>query len=90
MTLAQDDRDGMTRDFRGYGGDLPEARWPGGARVCVSLVVNVEEGAELNLRAGDEANEPVHEIVSTVRDVPPAWSRISSTARVPAGGASRT
>ena len=70
MTVAQDDRGGTARDFRGYGGDLPEARWPGGARVCVSLVVNVEEGAELNLRAGDEANEPVHEIVSTVRDVP--------------------
>ena len=35
------------RDFLGYGDSPPSADWPGGARVAVSLVVNVEEGAEL-------------------------------------------
>ena len=52
----------MARDFFGYGGTPPHSRWPGGARVAVSLVVNVEEGAELSLTAGDERNEKVYEV----------------------------
>lgn len=36
--------------------------WPGGARVAVSLVVNVEEGAELSPADGDPAAEPVDEL----------------------------
>jgi hypothetical protein len=36
-----------TRDFLGYGGRPPAVRWPDDARVAVSLVVNIEEGAEL-------------------------------------------
>ncbi|TVQ35145.1 MAG: chitin deacetylase [Geminicoccaceae bacterium] len=40
--------------------------WPGGARVAVSFVVNVEEGAELSLGDGDEANEHVFEIVERI------------------------
>ena len=34
----------MSRNFYGYGPTQPVARWPGGARVAVSFVVNVEEG----------------------------------------------
>lgn len=56
----------MNRDFGGYRGNPPNADWPGGARVAVSFVLNVEEGAELSLAAGDERNEPVHELVSEV------------------------
>ncbi|QRE75264.1 polysaccharide deacetylase family protein [Methylobacterium aquaticum] len=54
------------RDFRGYGGHPPKVAWPGGARVAVSVVVNVEEGAELSLGMGDERNESVYEVVEEV------------------------
>ncbi|MBM3525654.1 MAG: chitin deacetylase [Alphaproteobacteria bacterium] len=49
------------RDFRGYGDAPPLVRWPDGARVAVSVVVNVEEGAELSIADGDERNESVYE-----------------------------
>lgn len=39
---------------------LPEF-WPDGARVAVSLVVNVEEGSELSIERGDDSMEPVDE-----------------------------
>ena len=51
----------MTRDFKGYGGTPPQANWPKDARVAVSMVVNVEEGAELSVTAGDERNEATYE-----------------------------
>lgn len=51
----------MQRDLYGYGPNPPDILWPNGARVAVSLVVNVEEGAELSLSAGDERNESVYE-----------------------------
>jgi len=60
----------MVRDFRGYGGRPPHPEWPGGARVAVSFVVNVEEGAELALSAGDERNERVYEVTDEVVGVP--------------------
>jgi allantoinase len=58
------------RDFKGYGGNPPDPKWPGGARVAVSLVVNVEGGAELSLADGDERNESLYEIVEEVEGVP--------------------
>jgi allantoinase len=58
------------RDFYGYGPTPPHPRWPGGARVAVSFVVNVEEGAELSVIDGDERNEPVHEITEEIRGAP--------------------
>lgn len=36
--------------------------WPNGARLALSLVVNVEEGAEFNVRDGDRGPEPVDEL----------------------------
>ncbi|MGO4806879.1 polysaccharide deacetylase family protein [Arthrobacter sp. 2MCAF15] len=45
------------RDFVGYGEIPPEFRWPGNARVAVSLVINVEEGAERSIPRGDSAND---------------------------------
>lgn len=62
----------MTRDFRGYGGRPPDPQWPGGARVAVCVVVNVEEGAELSLSSGDDRNEKVYEITEEVHGVPDA------------------
>ena len=55
------------RDFRGYGTNPPRIRWPNGARLAVSVVVNVEEGAELAIGMGDERNEAVYEVVEEVR-----------------------
>ena len=51
-----------TRDFDGYRGRYPVFRWPGDAGLAVSFVLNVEEGAELSLTAGDERNESRHEV----------------------------
>ncbi|SEA33143.1 polysaccharide deacetylase family protein [Rubrimonas cliftonensis] len=58
------------RDFLGYGDAPPDPRWPGGARLAVSVVVNVEEGAELSVGDGDERNETVHEVVEEVVGAP--------------------
>lgn len=35
----------LERDFMGYGFDKPDPRWPGGAKVCVSFVVQYYMGA---------------------------------------------
>ena len=37
-------------------------RWPNEAKLALSLVVNVEEGAEQNLADGDRGPEPVDEL----------------------------
>jgi allantoinase len=58
------------RIFRGYGGNPPAVRWPGGARLAVSIVVNVEEGAELSLAMGDERNETIYEVVNRIEGAP--------------------
>ncbi len=58
------------RDFLGYGANPPDPAWPGRARVAVSFVVNVEEGAELSIIDGDERNEAVYEVTDEVRDAP--------------------
>jgi allantoinase len=47
----------MTRDFVGYGPDLPHAGWPGDARIAVNFVINFEEGSELSYPAGDGVSE---------------------------------
>ena len=41
--------------------------WPGGARLALSLVVNVEEGAEFNVLDGDRGPEPVDELGITLK-----------------------
>ena len=45
------------RDLVGYGADPPDPHWPGGARVAVSFVLNVEEGGENSVLHGDPASE---------------------------------
>jgi allantoinase len=50
------------RDFIGYAGAPPDPRWPGGARVAVSMVVNFEEGAEFVVSEGDDRNEAIYEV----------------------------
>jgi chitin deacetylase len=45
------------RDFRGHGPNPPDARWPGGAKIAVSIVLNYEEGGENNILHGDAQSE---------------------------------
>lgn len=49
---------GPQRDFVGYGRHVPRVRWPGGARVAVNLVINYEEGSEVQMGA-DGRNESI-------------------------------
>jgi peptidoglycan/xylan/chitin deacetylase (PgdA/CDA1 family) len=53
----------ITRDFIGYGSHPPAVRWPHGARVAVSFVVNFEEGAEFSMSDGDPRNEGIYEVI---------------------------
>jgi OHCU decarboxylase len=45
------------RDFHGHGATPPDAQWPGGARIAISLVLNYEEGGENNILHGDAQSE---------------------------------
>jgi len=54
------------RDLIGYRGRLPDLRWPNGARLAVSVVVNFEEGAELQAGDGDPGSERIGEVISVV------------------------
>lgn len=45
------------RDLIGYADQLPQANWPGGARIAVQFVLNYEEGAENCILHGDSASE---------------------------------
>ena len=60
----------IERDFKGYGTTPPDMRWPDGGRFAVSFVLNIEEGAELNIGDGDERNESRHEVRQEVVGVP--------------------
>ena len=48
---------GPARDLIGYGRSPPDAKWPGGAKVAVNLVLNYEEGGENCLLDGDVQSE---------------------------------
>jgi putative urate catabolism protein len=41
----------------GYGAQPPHARWPGGARLALQIVLNYEEGAEASVLHGDGVAE---------------------------------
>lgn len=67
----------MTVDFSGadmalygYGPNPPHAQWPGGARVAVSLVLNIEEGSEFAISKGDDHNELVYDMIQEPLDIP--------------------
>jgi putative urate catabolism protein len=54
------------RDLVGYGANVPQARWPDGARIAVQFVINYEEGAENCVLNGDAASEAfLSEMVGT-------------------------
>ncbi len=45
------------RDFSGYGANPPDAAWPNGAKIAISVVLNYEEGGENNILHGDAGSE---------------------------------
>ncbi len=45
------------RDMIGYGANPPDAKWPGGAKIAVQIVMNYEEGGERSLLHGDNESE---------------------------------
>ncbi|TNF17858.1 MAG: allantoinase PuuE [Rhodobacteraceae bacterium] len=45
------------RNMIGYGPRIPDAQWPGGAKVAVQFVLNYEEGGENCVLHGDAASE---------------------------------
>jgi putative urate catabolism protein len=54
----------MERDLVGYGEHPPDPRWPGGARLALSFVLNYEEGGERTPLEGDPGAEAfLHEVV---------------------------
>lgn len=54
------------RDLTGYGGRWPDMTWPNGARLAVSVNVNLEEGAEQQVGDGDPQSERIGEFPSVV------------------------
>ena len=56
------------RDMIGYGANPPDAKWPGGAKLAVQIVLNYEEGGENCVLHGDAASEAfLSEIVGAVQ-----------------------
>jgi putative urate catabolism protein len=49
--------DHLSRDFVGYGPEPPHAAWPGGARIALNFVMNLEEGSEYSFADGDGRSE---------------------------------
>jgi allantoinase len=45
------------RDFVGYGSQSINPEWPGGARLALNFVINIEEGSEPSVGDGDAASE---------------------------------
>lgn len=45
------------RDLKGYGRNVPHAKWPNQARIAVQFVLNYEEGGENHVLHGDAGSE---------------------------------
>jgi allantoinase len=57
--LRMTDSEIYPRDLIGYGRHPPDPRWPNGARIAVSIVLNYEEGGESCILHGDTQSESV-------------------------------
>ncbi|MEN6670580.1 allantoinase PuuE [Psychrobacter sp. B38] len=55
--ISDFDQDNYPRDLKGYGDNPPKAKWPGGAKIAVQFVLNIEEGAENSVIHGDGQSE---------------------------------
>ncbi|MET0219483.1 MAG: polysaccharide deacetylase family protein [Tardiphaga sp.] len=47
----------QSRDLVGYGATSPDPRWPNGAKIAVSISLNIEGGGEATLANGDAVSE---------------------------------
>ena len=45
------------RNMIGYGANQPKVQWPNNARLALQIVLNYEEGGEINILHADEASE---------------------------------
>ena len=60
MVAAETD---YPRDFLGYGANPPDPKWPNGAKLALSFVLNYEEGGENTVLNGDAGSELyLHEV----------------------------
>jgi peptidoglycan/xylan/chitin deacetylase (PgdA/CDA1 family) len=57
---------GPQRDLVGYGRKVPKVRWPGDARVALSIVLNYEEGSEYSHPNGDRRNDGLTEMIYAI------------------------
>jgi putative urate catabolism protein len=48
---------GNPRDFKGYGRQMPDPKWPGDARVALQIALNYEAGGERTIMDGDGTSE---------------------------------
>jgi hypothetical protein len=76
------------RDYVGYGESPPRVSWPGGERVAISVVLNIEEGAERSVARGDAADDlnghwGVHSVHPDRRNRDQATSTTTSAQRLP-------
>ena len=55
------DKELNKRNFFGYGDTKLKINWPGNKKIALSIVVNIEEGAELSVNSGDSKNEYIYE-----------------------------
>lgn len=62
---------GYPRNFKGYGEAGLPLKWPGGAKIAVSFVINYEEGGEKSVLSGDGVSE------TNLRENPEAAPRIN-------------
>ena len=53
-----------SRDFIGYGRNVPKVKWPGGARLALTVAVNYEAGGERAVCFGDAGPETFGEFPS--------------------------
>ena len=63
MSHILDDGTAYPRNFVGYGRNPPDPKWPNGARLALSFVLNYEEGGENTVLNGDAGSEAyLHEV----------------------------
>ena len=55
------------RDCVGYADCPPDIQWPGGARLAVNFVLNIEEGSEYSISDGDGRTDAALSEVATPR-----------------------
>lgn len=56
------------RNYKGYGENPPDPKWPGGAKLALQVVLNYEEGGENCVLNGDNGSETfLSEIIGAVK-----------------------